>query len=175
MRLFVAIDCEAIKDELLLAQKQFTLLKARFPKCFHLTLHFIGEVNKEETETIKKKLSEIKAASFWFKLSQLGAFASYSQKVIWCGVEESEPLIQLHHKINKAITGDDRLRKYTPHITLARIKKHQKMTETEKRILDVGLKKELGQCSLKVNHFILYESTITPQGPIYRVVKEYPV
>lgn len=173
MRLFVAIDCEEVKDELLMAQKEFASLRARLTKNFHLTLCFIGEVNHTEVEKIKEKLIQVSAAPFRLQLSKLGTFTSYSQRVIWCGLVQSKPLFQLHHQIYHIINEGDEQHKYLPHITIARLRKHQKMKRDEKQVLDNGLKKEGLDCSFSVNKFKLYESTNTPKGPIYRVIKEY--
>jgi 2'-5' RNA ligase len=173
MRLFVAIDCEDAAKELVSAQKVFAPLKARLTKSFHLTLLFIGEVSRPEAEIIKEQLNQVSLSPFDLQLSELGTFVSYSQKVIWCGVQESKPLLKLHQAIYKTLKENDDVHKYTPHITLARIKKHQRMNASDKQVLDEGLKKEVKSCSFQVSRFVLYESTITPNGPVYRVIEEY--
>ncbi|MCG8578713.1 MAG: RNA 2',3'-cyclic phosphodiesterase [Bacteroidales bacterium] len=174
MRLFVAIDCEAVKDVLVLAQKEFSSLKARLTQSFHLTLLFIGEADANECELIKEKLEAVQFRPFKLQLSQLGTFTSYSQRVIWCGVNESKPLIKLQQRINKAINGENTVIKYSPHITLARIKKYRRgLKANEKQMMDEGLKKEVVGCIFQVNHFVLYESTTSPKGAIYKVIKKY--
>lgn len=173
MRLFVAIDCDTVKKEMIIAQNEFSSIKARFTQSFHLTLQFIGEVSKAQSEVIREELEGVCLAPFVLKISELGIFTSYSQMVIWRGVSESKSLIQLHQQIYHLINGDENSYNYSPHITLARIKNHQRMNEREKRVLDEGLKKKLPECSFQVNQFKLYESTITTKGPNYRVIQEY--
>ncbi|WP_430816858.1 RNA 2',3'-cyclic phosphodiesterase [Carboxylicivirga sp. RSCT41] len=173
MRLFVAIDCDRAKNELVLAQKEFATLNARFTQSFHLTLLFIGKVDNDNAEVIIDKLRTVPLTPFELHLTQLNTFKSHAQKVIWCGVNESQPLLQLHEDISKAIYGEKTIHKYSPHITLARVKNYRSLTNNEKIVLDRGLKKEVTACSFEVRHFVLYESRSSPGGPIYKVLKKY--
>ncbi|MBK3518123.1 RNA 2',3'-cyclic phosphodiesterase [Carboxylicivirga marina] len=176
MRLFVAIDCSELKAHLTGQQKPFYPLKARFTQSFHLTLKFIGDVEQNKLETLVERLILANVKPFTLSVNRLGTFTSYSQKVIWCGVQESNQLNILQSKVCEAIEGEGVIKKaYHPHITLARIKKHQQLERQEKELLNRELKKEIKTESLKVDAFTLYESIITKQGPVYRVIKKYPL
>ncbi len=176
MRLFIAIDWTEKDGELKALQNAFSPVKARFPKDFHLTFKFIGEVSAEDCNWITAQLQSVVNDSFVLKVNSLGTFKSYSQKVIWCGLEKSLSLSELNRKIDGALEA--RFAKstgFSPHITLARIKHPHKLKERDKALIDERLKMEVEPFTLSVHEFLLIESRLKPEGPIYKVIKRYPL
>ncbi len=176
MRLFIAIDCNTRQAELKALQQPFSSLRARFVKDFHLTLKFIGEVDVGECSWIKQQLKTIASASFTLNLNGLGTFKSYSQKVIWCAPEEVSGLDQLHKEIESALAAHYPKREaFHPHITLARIKHPHKIKENDKKVIKKGLELQENPFDLEVDKFLLMESRLSPEGPLYKVVETYPL
>ena len=131
MRIFIAIEfSKEIKEYI--ASKQSTVkqhaIKGNFTDLdnLHLTLRFIGDVEENELEGLKKAIDETaeKAEVFQLKLSRLGFFPRGSKKILWIGIEkEYLELQQLVRNLEQALEKhgyrkEDR--KYTPHITLGR-------------------------------------------------------
>ena len=138
----------------------------------HLTLRFIGEVDGRDANSIDDALSGISAPAFQLQLKGVGEFGGNHSHSLWAGLEPSEPLSHLQKKIDTALqrvgqAGDRR--KFTPHITLARLRGVQKG-----RVIDWLTDHALfASIPFAVNAFILYSSLLTSDGSIYRAEKAY--
>jgi 2'-5' RNA ligase len=181
VRTFVAIELsDLIREQLSKAQ---TLLKRKGiadqlrwvqPQSIHLTLKFLGNV---PVSRLKEIVIAIEQASdgmgpFSLSLGSLGCFPSGSRpNVIWIGLGgDTRDLARLHTKM------DDRLsvlgyptekRKFTPHLTLARVDKRVKTTDRRRlggliERLDVDLVGEM-----EVREITLMKSDLTPTGAKY--------
>jgi len=174
MRLFVALDVpKEVCDYLVSLQGLFPDVAGFvFPKSFHLTLKFLGDVSFERLEAIKKKLAGVEFQSFSLSLSKLGVFSSFNHvNVVWVGVVPEEPVIGLQKKISLALkdfvpVDDD----FVPHLTLARVKFVKDKASLVSFIKSLHVK----QLSFVVSGFRLYSSVLTPEGPVYNVEAVFP-
>lgn len=108
---------------------------------------------------------------FKVSLNGVGAFPSPKQaKILWVGVEKGATnLNSLFMALdNKAqnLGFEKEMRKFTPHITFARVKK-------EKYRLPENI--EFSFDSFPVNEVTLFKSTLTPKGSIYEILSEVPL
>lgn len=139
----------------------------------HFTLKFLGEVEKHKITAIAEKLAALvqEQPAFPITITKVGVFPSYEQiKAIWIGAESPE-LIPLMKQINQElnyIRKEDR--EEIPHLTIARVKSG-KNQEALKAYLQTIQNQEFGR--MMVNSLVLYESELTPAGPIYRVLGEF--
>ncbi len=92
---------------------------------YHLTVRFIGEVDKEEIGNIclamDEALSSIK--SFKLTLRGIGFFKRGFKSIVWVGLQDSKILNIAHSRLEKSLQkqGFSRDRQgLSPHITLAR-------------------------------------------------------
>jgi 2'-5' RNA ligase len=173
MRVFIAFD---ISDEarqfLLDAQKQLKSCKATLVKEFHLTLKFIGEVSDSEVEQIISKLSKIRFDSFDVSFSKLGVFPKRDYaRVVWIGLEPRDTISALQKQVDDATEkfGIKQHDSFEPHITLARIKDIDDKTQ----FLNSIDKIQVPNIKFKVDSFKLIKSTLTPQGPVYEVLRVF--
>jgi 2'-5' RNA ligase len=166
MRLFIAIEFEDAADYLKQIQEQLPDAKATFPKQFHLTLKFLGEVEEDKVEEIKNKLSKVKFEPFAAKLGEIGVFPSESFiRVVWVGVEDGEKIIQLQQEIENTLTEFKQDKRFHPHITLARIKFIEE--EKKKEFVEALKNIKVGQKESEIKNFKLIKSTLTPESPVY--------
>ena len=101
MRLFIAIDLDQ-EDYFKQIQGQIPETKATYPKVFHLTLKFLGEIDKKDE--IIKALEKIKFKSFILKTTEMGVFPSEKYiKVVWLGLEDNSDLKKLQEDIEKEL------------------------------------------------------------------------
>jgi len=140
----------------------------------HLTLRFIGEVDRHVAGDVHAALGAVHHPVFEIALSGIGAFERRGQPTtIWAGVTPHEPLKALHKKIDQAClragVEPDR-RAYMPHITLARLGRGGGPVQA--RIEDSGA---LTGERFAVDEFRLYESELGAHGPIYSLVASYPL
>ncbi|HYG48122.1 MAG TPA: RNA 2',3'-cyclic phosphodiesterase [Allosphingosinicella sp.] len=138
----------------------------------HLTLRFIGEVDRHMARDVDAALSGVHHPRFAIALNGLGAFDRRGEPVtLWAGVTPHEPLRALHKKVDQALVRvgvePDR-RAYMPHITIARLPRGSGP-------LGSLLEQSGGAASppFEVGQFCLYESRLTPEGPVYAVAERY--
>jgi 2'-5' RNA ligase len=89
----------------------------------HLTLRFIGEVERPLANDIAAALQELGSRAFELRLSGVGKFERRSGGAIWAGVEPKEPVAALAAKVERALQQaglEPEHRAFAPHITLAR-------------------------------------------------------
>ena len=173
-RLFVAIDPPAeIRQQL--AFLCCGLPDARWtpPEQLHLTLCFIGEVSGTAFLDIKEALGEIKAPPLDLRLQGVGFFPFRGQlRVVWAGLEKSEPLLALQRKITTRLFQlglEPENRKFSPHITLARL--HQTPPARVGRYLqEHGL---FASAEFAVHAFSLYSSVLGRNGATHLVERDY--
>lgn len=173
-RLFVAVrPPRPIIDRLIGLMGGISAARWQSEDQLHLTLRFIGEADRHQAQDIHAALSTIRHAAFEVTLRGLGAFERRGQpEVLWIGVGPQEPLKVLHKKIDQALvrTGlDPERRAYTPHITLARLKRGS-------RPVTGFLQQPVGPSqSFTIDAFALYESRLTPGGAVCSAIERYPL
>lgn len=138
----------------------------------HLTLRFIGEADGREADAIDDALSGIAAPGFSLQLKGVGEFGGKRPHSLWAGIDQNEALLHLQRKIETALQRVGRpadKHKFTPHITLARLKGAQ-----QGRVMDWLTDHALfASIPFPVHAFILYSSLLTSDGSIYRAEKAY--
>lgn len=139
----------------------------------HLTLRFIGEVERHLATDIAAALATVRHPSFEIALNGIGSFEKRGKGALWAGVAPHQQLRELHKKIDQLCVRlglEAEARAYLPHITLARLGR-------DAGPIDSFIAGAGGATSppFPVDSFILYESDLTPEGPVYSVVERYPL
>ncbi len=125
-RLFVAIrPPEDICDLLIDAMDDSPEFRWQDEEQLHLTLRFIGEVDRPIADDLAAALSSVRAAPFPARINGVGRFEQRNSGALWAGVEPKEPLAALAAKVERVCQSvglEPERRAYHPHITLARWK-----------------------------------------------------
>jgi len=172
MRLFIAFDISEEAKQILKDIQKNLNIKATFVKEFHLTLKFLGEVEESKVDSIIQELSKIKFDSFVAGLSQMGVFPDRKYiKVVWIGLEPNDKICALQKSVDQATRnfGIAMDKDFIPHLTLARVKFLENKNEFLVALDNVKVEKS----EFKVDSFKLIKSTLTPQGPVYDVLKAF--
>jgi 2'-5' RNA ligase len=95
------------------------------PENFHFTLWFLGKPPLSFINTLNSYLPKIAYEGFKFELciNQIGTFGGNKPRILWAGIEESEPLTMLYNKINtklEILGFEKEVGPYHPHLTLGR-------------------------------------------------------
>jgi 2'-5' RNA ligase len=95
------------------------------PENLHLTLRFVGDLDKPQAREFADGLETIDVDAFELRLAGLGTFGGNEPRSIWAGVEPSAPLEALARANDRAartagLPPDGR--PFKPHVTLARLK-----------------------------------------------------
>ncbi len=136
----------------------------------HLTLRFIGEVDRHAAADIHAALGAVHHPPFALVVAGLGMFDRRGMpETVWAGVAPAETVRALHNKVDQALArvgiARDR-RAFHPHITLARLNRGSGPP-------DLFLARGLRMPSWTVADFGLFESELTPDGAIYTQVERY--
>ncbi len=173
-RLFVAIrPPEHIRQQLLGLMGGVHDLRWQNDNQLHLTLRFIGEVERPMADDIAAELGRIRFEFLSIALDGVGKFVKRRQGALWAGVLPKEQLKSLAAKVERACQAagvEPEQRAYRPHITLAR-------WNGRAPSLDRFLERHGGLTSepWKVEEFILYESRLGQSGAHYEPVETYPL
>ena len=142
----------------------------------HLTLSFLGNIRVKDIphliESLEKKIT---SNDFQLTITGTGVFpSSKSPKVLWLGISKGiDELISLQFQVEKSIRKfKENYQKitFTPHITIARIRRlHAK--------IDVlpFLNSVYSPIDLDVNSISMYESKLLPEGAQYTIINTFPL
>lgn len=145
MRTFIAIELEEeVKDHLaeVQAKTQELCRRGNFtPKeNFHLTLHFLGEVEEDDIDYLQDAMYETARRNrpFTLTLDKIGFFPRGNKGIMWAGLEKSTHLQRLFSTLEKSLEqqGFARERKgLSPHITLGReVEPHRSFMDVQKNV-----------------------------------------
>jgi 2'-5' RNA ligase len=173
-RLFVAIrPPRAMREALLAMMGGIPNARWQSDEQLHLTLRFIGEVDRHAAEDIAAALGTIHHPRFAIAIDGVGSFDREGRAgALWAGIGPMAALKALHEKIDQALRNGAGLppegRAYLPHVTLARLGR-------DAGPIDGALARGAGVRSapVEIAEFCLYESTLGREGSIYEIVGRY--
>ena len=142
------------------------------PGSIHITLKFLGEIDEKTLGRVKEALSALRFDPFEISLAGVKGNPPPNPRVIWCEVRDNGGCRRLFELVEGALAplGIPReKRPYTPHATLARVKRPDPSLIPVLKSLDA---EEFGSCP--VRSIRLKKSTLTPAGPIYEDLLEVP-
>ncbi len=185
MRCFIAIDLDdTIKDELAALQRELAGqvdirrgdLKWVQPEATHLTLKFLGEIRDKEAVDVcnATKVVSSRHSRFEIEIATVGHFGGKSARVLWVGAgHDCEALTALHDDLEGQLetVGFAREgRKFAGHLTLCRVRNTKagfKLARLSEQYTDY----DLG--SMPAEAVCVYQSQLTPTGPIYTLLGRY--
>ena len=180
MRIFIAVNLP--QDILTKIDQITTYFKSKTPpnalkwvetKSLHLTIKFIGETPEKKIPQIQEILTQSLGvqAPFAIEVNGLGMYPHQNTpRVIWLGINGGEPLIKIHQILDQnlaALEIKPEGRAFTPHLTIARVRRNADPTSVKSigRTLSQFTVDPLG--AFTINQVHLYQSVLTPSGPIY--------
>ncbi|MFL6748532.1 MAG: RNA 2',3'-cyclic phosphodiesterase [Sphingomicrobium sp.] len=173
-RLFVAIrPPQVIRERLLDLMEGDRDLRWQSDEQLHLTLRFIGEVERPVAEDIAAALAQIRFPRFSLALDGIGRFEKHRHGALWAGVQPRDQLNSLAAKVERACQSagiEPERRAFHPHITLARWKGRAPAVG---RYLEQNGR--LMSDPWPVDEFVLYESRLGREGAHYEPVATYPL
>ena len=101
---------------------------------YHLTLRFVGDIQNGTADELAAALEQSSGPRFHVTLRGIGFFGGSKPRSIWAGVSSSDPLNDLQsrqERICQSIGLHPEQRKFTPHVTLARLNSRVSPLEVE--------------------------------------------
>ncbi|MCK4291868.1 MAG: RNA 2',3'-cyclic phosphodiesterase [Planctomycetes bacterium] len=185
MRVFIAIDIdEAVKKALADLQSE---LRSKIdikksdakwvnPQNVHLTLKFLGEIKDEQVVDVCNITKDVAGRhnSFDIDVETVGHFGGRSARVLWVGVGETcDQLLALQEDLEGQLASagwPKEKRKFSGHLTLCRVRNSKagfKLAQLTEEYKDF----KLG--TMPADSVCVYQSQLTPKGPIYTVLGNY--
>jgi 2'-5' RNA ligase len=173
-RLFVAIrPPAAIRERLLGIMGAVQNARWQDDSQLHLTLRFIGEVDRHHAEDVAAALASVRHQPFQVSLSGVGSFGKRGKGALWAGLAPQDELKSLHKKVDQACLragiGPDN-RAYHPHITIARLGRTVGPVEPF-----IERWAGLSSVPFPVDSLCLYESRLGSEGASYTIAEHYPL
>jgi len=181
-RIFLAIElpehviqgAEKVKKEIESTGEDIKLVDKRN---FHINVFFFGTVSDDMLEAIKTAVTSTVRSFHTFDITVKGSGVFLNEKsprVLWLGVESPE-LIFFQAELKKKFAGlgfNTGEKKYKPHITLGRVRSFKNKSS----FLTI-LKKYTSHVfgTFKSDKIVLFESTLSPDGPEYKKVLEFKI
>ncbi|HVL29882.1 MAG TPA: RNA 2',3'-cyclic phosphodiesterase [Sphingomicrobium sp.] len=174
-RLFVAIvPPQDIRDLLIDAMGESPELRWVGEEQLHLTLRFVGEVERPLANDLASALAQVQVPAFKIAIAGIGRFDRRGGGAIWAGVEPKAPVAALAAKVERtcqAIGLQPERRAFHPHITLARWKGGSSRAADAFVLRARALSSE----PFLVDRYILFESHLSRHGPHYEAVEAFPL
>jgi 2'-5' RNA ligase len=144
------------------------------PEGVHLTLKFLGGVDAAQIDPITAAMKEAArgVSPFSLKVEGLGAFPNLRRvQVVWVGVSgEVDRLADLQQRLesNLAELGfAPEKRRFTPHLTLARVRDQASLAEREGLGQLIAATKFEAATAFPVAELSLMRSQLTREGALY--------
>jgi 2'-5' RNA ligase len=162
-RLFVALrPPRPIRARLIAAMHGISGARWQDDDQLHLTLRFIGEVDRHRAEDIAAALGALHAPAIAARIAGVSLFERHGRPhMVWAGVEPAEPVAALHRKETRA---------FLPHVTLARLNRGSGPVAPF-----LALNGDLATPDFVFGHVTLYESELGHGGSRYHPIARYPL
>ncbi|APO69554.1 RNA 2',3'-cyclic phosphodiesterase [Rhizobium mongolense] len=141
---------------------------------YHITLRFIGDVDGRTADEIVERLDRIDRPEFQIRLDGIGSFGSKKPHSVWAGVSPSPEMYALQAEIERicqriGLPPDPR--KFTPHVTLARMKS----SRVDDVVHYLSSRGNFQTSSFTVPRFVLLSSRESVGGGPYLTEEVFPL
>lgn len=128
----------------------------------HITTHFLGAVTEEVHAQLEQRLYRVNAKNCSLVIDRWGYFPR--ARVLWLGADLSAALSDLVEQTRSCIQQcieDYEQKRFVPHVTVFRKARHPMEVD------------DFHPIEWNIDRFALVESVTHPEGPEYRVLKEW--
>jgi 2'-5' RNA ligase len=144
------------------------------PENYHLTLRFIGDVDGVLAGEIALLLGRVRRREFELRLDGLSSFGGRKPRAVVATVAPSLSVMELqaeHERLMQRVGLEPEGRKYTPHISLARLRE-----ATSRDVADyLSSRAAFQSAPFVVSRFVLFSSRSSVGGGPYVVEAAYPL
>lgn len=175
LRLFTGIEIPAaITTELSLLRGGIPGARWIEPENYHLTLRFIGDVDDVLGRDITQILGHVRRRAFEIAFDRLDQFGGRKPRAVFAAPSPVPALVELqaeHERLLQRIGLPPEARKYTPHVTLARLK-----DSSTRQVADyLASRGPFRSPPFQVSRFVLFSSKASIGGGPYVVEAAYPL
>ena len=144
------------------------------PENYHVTLRFIGDVDDDIAHEVESLLGRVRRGPFELRIEGLTSFGSKKPRAVVASVEPSTALMEAQaeqERLMQRIGLEPEGRKYTPHVTLARLRDASTRDVAEY----LSARGHFRSRAFPVSRFVLFSSRASVGGGPYVVEASYPL
>jgi 2'-5' RNA ligase len=144
------------------------------PENYHLTLRFIGDVDDATAHEVASLLGRVKRGPFDLHMEGLTSFGGKKPRAVVASVSPAQALLDVQaeqERLMQRIGLEPEGRKYTPHVTLARLRESSSRDVAEY----LAARGFFRTSPFKVSRFVLFSSRNSVGGGPYVVEASYPL
>ncbi|WP_068083985.1 RNA 2',3'-cyclic phosphodiesterase [Polycladidibacter stylochi] len=144
------------------------------PENYHITLRYMGEVDDRIADEVAFELGRVRREPVSLTIQELGSFGSGKPHSLWAGVKPCPALFEMQaeqERILRRLGFAAQTRRYTPHITLARLKG----TSDHEVASWLSMRSGYSAQQFTVERFVLFSSRSSVGGGPYLVEEAYPL
>jgi 2'-5' RNA ligase len=174
-RLFTGLEIpKAVGESLALLRGGLPGARWIDPENYHVTLRFIGDVDDDIAQEIAWLLGKVRRKDFELRLDGLQSFGGRRPRAVIAAVAPSQSVMELqaeHERLLRRVGLDPEARKYTPHVTLARLRDTSSFEVAEY----LSARAAFRSPPFSVSRFVLFSSRASVGGGPYVVEAVYPL
>ena len=143
------------------------------PENYHLTLRFIGDVDDNIAHEVASMLGRVKRVAFELYMEGLTSFGGRKPRAVVASVAPAQALLDVqaeHERLMQRIGLEPEGRKFTPHVTLARLRESSSQQVAEY----LSARGYFRTSPFLVSRFVLFSSRASVGGGPYVVEAGYP-
>ncbi|PNG26796.1 RNA 2',3'-cyclic phosphodiesterase [Methylocella silvestris] len=141
---------------------------------YHITLRFIGDIDESSADDVHTALEQIRRKPFEVTLEALGSFGGDKPRAIVAKAKPAAPLVELQaqqERLLRRIGIAPEPRKFTPHVTLARLRAASSMAVADY----LSTRGFFFSRRFEASRFVLFSSRASTGGGPYVVEAAYPL
>jgi 2'-5' RNA ligase len=174
-RLFTGLEIPSdIAQELTLLRGGLHGARWVEPEGFHVTLRFIGDIDDLTAREAASALGRVHRAPFDIRIDGLSSFGGRKPRAVIATLTQTPELMEMQaeqERLMQRLGLAPEGRKYTPHITLARLR-----DVSSRDVADyLSARCFFNPMSFRVARFVLYSSRASLGGGPYVVEQAYPL
>jgi 2'-5' RNA ligase len=144
------------------------------PENYHITLRFIGDVDDTTAHEIASLLARVRRTPFELRFDALSSFGGRRPRAVIATLAQTPELMELqseHERLMQRVGLEPEGRKYTPHVTLARLRESSSRQVAEY----LATRALVWTPSFQMTRFVLFSSRASVGGGPYVVEAAYPL
>ena len=144
------------------------------PDNYHLTLRFIGDVDDLIAQEVALMLGRVRRGAFELHLEGLASFGGRRPRAVVANVAPAQALLEVqaeHERLMQRIGLEPEGRKYTPHVTLARLRDSSSLDVADY----LSARGYFRTAAFPVSRFVLFSARESVGGGPYVIEAGYPL
>jgi RNA 2',3'-cyclic 3'-phosphodiesterase len=176
LRLFVALALpEEVKDQLAMLATGIPGARWVPPENYHLTLRFIGDIDERMADDVTSILGERRQrAPLDITIDGLDSFGGGKPRAVFARTSGNGALNELQaeqERLLRQVGLAPETRKFTPHVTLARLKSVSPIDVADY----IATRGHFPKLTFTADRFVLYSSRASVGGGPYVIEAAYPL